>query len=185
MSHTQRVHVAGEERLTLELLGRHVRQAADDGRAVGGDLEEAGCAEVGDLDDPVLADEHIGRPEVAVQDVLSMRVIQRVRDLAGVVERPGQFEGLVALDDGFERLARQDLITMKKTASCRSARMVTMSAMVERGEETRLLSSSPSSRSSGRGTLIATFSSIQVSSAIRPHRSHRSRLSTESLLPTI
>ena len=76
-----------EHRLALKLLRRHVRRAADDGRAVRGDLEEARRAEVGDLQHAAVGDEHVRRPQVAVQHALAVRVIDGVADLAGVVER--------------------------------------------------------------------------------------------------
>ena len=76
-----------EHRLAVELLGRHVRRAADDGRAVRGDLEEARRAEVGDLQHAVVGDQHVGRPQVAVEHALAVRVIDGVADLAGEVER--------------------------------------------------------------------------------------------------
>ena len=83
----ERVEVAREHRLAVELLGRHVRRAADDGRAVRGDLEKARGAEVGDLEQAALGDEHVRRPQIAVQHAVPMRVVDGVADLAGVVER--------------------------------------------------------------------------------------------------
>ena len=67
----ERVEVRREHRLALELLGRHVGRAADDRRAVRGDLEEARRAEVGDLDQPGLRHEHVRRTQVAVQHALA------------------------------------------------------------------------------------------------------------------
>ena len=77
-----RVDVAGEHRLAVELFGRHVRRAADDRRAVRGDLEEARRAEVGDLQHAAVGDEHVAGTQVAVQDAGAMRVIDGVADLA-------------------------------------------------------------------------------------------------------
>ena len=57
-----------------------------------GDLEEARRAEVRDLQHVVLGDEHVGRPQVAVDDALAVRVIDGVADLAGEVERAVELE---------------------------------------------------------------------------------------------
>ena len=103
--HAERVEVRREDRLAVELLRRHVRRAADDRRAVRGDLEEARRAEVGDLQHVVLGDEHVGRAQVAVDDALPVRVIDGVADLAGEVERAVQIERALERDDVLERLA--------------------------------------------------------------------------------
>ena len=86
----ERVDVAREQRLALELLGRHVRRTADDGRPVRGDFQETRCAEIGDLDQAAVGDEHVRRPQIAMQHVLTVRVIDGVADLTGVVERERQ-----------------------------------------------------------------------------------------------
>ena len=80
-------------------------RAADDRRAVRGDLEEARGAEVGDLEQAVVGHEHVRRPQVAVEHALPVRVIDGVADLAGVVERDAEVERAVARDDRLERLA--------------------------------------------------------------------------------
>ena len=91
--------------LPVELLRRHVRRAADHRRAVRGNLEKARGAEVGDLQHVVLGDEHVGRPQVAVNHALTVRVVDGVADLAGEVERPVELERALARDDVLERLA--------------------------------------------------------------------------------
>ena len=107
--HAQRVDVGGEDGLAVELLRRHVGRAADDGRAVRGDFEEARGAEVGDLGHAGVRDEHVGRPQIAVQHALAVRVVDGVADLAGVVERAGEVERALAQHDRLERLARHVL----------------------------------------------------------------------------
>ena len=74
-----------------------------------GDFEEARRAEVGDLDHALIGDEHVARPQIAMDDALLVRVIHRVADLAGVVERAIEIERAVALDHRFERVARHVL----------------------------------------------------------------------------
>ena len=104
--HAERVDVGGEDGLAMELLGRHVGRAADHGGAVRRDLDEARRAEVGDLQEPALGDQHVARPQVAMDDALLVRVIERVADLAGVVERARKIDRAVARDDRLERVAR-------------------------------------------------------------------------------
>ena len=41
---------------------------------------------------PLLGDEHVGRPQVAVEHALAVRVVDGVADLAGVVERAATVE---------------------------------------------------------------------------------------------
>jgi hypothetical protein len=89
----------------VELLGRHVGRAANHGRAVRGDLEEARGAEVGHLEQALLGDEHVGGSQVAVNHALAMRVIDGVADLAGEVERARQLERALPDDHLLERLA--------------------------------------------------------------------------------
>ena len=98
--HAERVDVGREDRLAVELLGRHVGRAADDRRAVRRDLEEARRAEVGDLEHVVLGDEHVGRPQVAMDDALPVRVVDGVADLAREVERAVQIERALARRSG-------------------------------------------------------------------------------------
>ena len=105
----ERIDVRRKHRLAEELLRRHVRRAADDRRAVRGDLEKARRAEVGDLHQAVVGDQHVGRTQVAVQHALTMGVVDGVADLAGVVERRRQIERAIARQDRFERLARHEL----------------------------------------------------------------------------
>jgi hypothetical protein len=93
----------------LKLLGRHVRRAADDGGAVRGDFEESRCAEIGDLRLAVLADEDVGRAEIAMEHALLVRVVDRVADLADVVERTVQVECALARDDRLEGFTRHVL----------------------------------------------------------------------------
>ncbi len=93
----------------MELLGRHVRRAADHGRAVRRDLEVARRAEVADLQHPVFGDEHVAGPEVAVQDADAVRMVDGVADLAAEVERPGEVEHTLLDDEMLQRLARHVL----------------------------------------------------------------------------
>jgi hypothetical protein len=81
----QRIDVRGRAGLAaVELLGRHVgrraehRAAAGDPRAVG----SGGDAEVGQLREPVLADEHVPGLHVAVHDALRVRMVERVAEVA-------------------------------------------------------------------------------------------------------
>ena len=50
-------------------------------------------------------DEHVGRPQIAVNDALRVRVIDGVADLAGEIERAVQIERALRPDDVLERLA--------------------------------------------------------------------------------
>ena len=74
------------ELLALDLLGRHVRRAADHvarARQLGGrGLGELADPEVGDLDPAVLRHEDVGRLDVAVQHAALVRVPERFGDLA-------------------------------------------------------------------------------------------------------
>src|SRR5262249_8014745 len=62
-------------------------------------------AEVGHLHQPFAADDHVRRAEIAVNDAASVRVIDRVANLADVVERHREIERAVACDDRLERFA--------------------------------------------------------------------------------
>ena len=93
----------------MELFGRHVRRTADHGRAVRGDLEKARGPEVGDFQQAAAGHQDVGRPQIAVEDPLAMRVIHRVADLADVVERERHVERPFAREDRLERLARDEL----------------------------------------------------------------------------
>ncbi len=101
--------VAGEDGLAVELLRRHVRRAADDRRAVRRDLEDPRGAEVGDLDQALLAHQHVARAQVAVNHVLPVRVVDSVGDLHDEVERAIQLDRAFTHDDRLERLARDVL----------------------------------------------------------------------------
>ena len=52
----------------------------------------------------VLGDQHVGRPEVAVDDALAVRVIDGVTDLAREVERAAHVERPARRDEVLERL---------------------------------------------------------------------------------
>jgi len=104
-----RVHVGREHRLAVELLGRHVRRAADHRRAVGGDLQEARRAEVGDLGDAGLGDQDVAGAQVAVDDALAVGMVDGVADLAGEVEGTRHVECALAIGDRLEGLARDVL----------------------------------------------------------------------------
>ena len=105
----ERVDVGSEHRLAVKLLGRHVWRAADDRRAVRGNLEKARRSEIGHLEHPALGDDHIGRPEVAVEHTLAVRVVDGVADLTAVVERARHTERAFARDHRLERLAGHEL----------------------------------------------------------------------------
>ena len=114
----ERVDVGGEDRLAVELLGRHVGRAADDRRAVGGDLEEARGAEVGDLGDAGLGDQDVARAQVAVDDALAdargrrrCRSGRRSRAPAARSSAPSRSEIASSVSPGTYS------ITMKKTSS--------------------------------------------------------------------
>ena len=76
------------DRRAPRLLGREVLRGADD-RADLGHLRGAGPrdAEVGHLDVPVAADDHVVRLDVAVDDVVAVRLGERAEDLAGELDR--------------------------------------------------------------------------------------------------
>ena len=99
------VDVAGEHCLPMELLRRHVGRAADHSRPVSGDFQKAGRPEVGDLEHSGFRHEHIARPKIPVQDAGTVRVIDRVANLARKVEGAIQIERALAHDDVFERFA--------------------------------------------------------------------------------
>ena len=105
----ERVDVGSEHRPAVKLLGRHVWRAADDRRAVRGNLEKARRSEIGHLEHPALGDDHIGRPEVAVEHTLAVRVVDGVADLTAVVERARHTERAFARDHRLERLAGHEL----------------------------------------------------------------------------
>ena len=73
------------------------------------DFEDARGAEVGDLHEPLLGDEDVAGPQVAMDDVVAVRVIDRVGDLHAEVERARQLERAFPHDDRLERLARDVL----------------------------------------------------------------------------
>jgi hypothetical protein len=72
---------------------------------VGGDFQKARRPEIADLDHVLLGDEHVGGPQVAVDDALLVRVLDRVGDLAGVVEHQSHVERALVRDDVLQRFA--------------------------------------------------------------------------------
>ncbi len=103
------------------------------------DLEEARRPEVADLEEAAVGDEDVRRPKVAVDDALLVPVIDRIRNLAGVIERLRQFEGAAIDDDRLERLARdvlhhdeEDVVLLLRGDDRDDVRMV------EGGQEPRL-----------------------------------------------
>ena len=94
--HAHRVDVRGQHRPPRELLRGHVRRAADHGGGVAL-LEQATGAEVGHLEHAALRQQHVGRPQVAVQDLGLVGVLHALQDLHDVVERargrPGPSRG--------------------------------------------------------------------------------------------
>ena len=92
-----------------------------------------------DLEQALVGHEHVGRPQIAVDHALLVRVVDGVADLAGVVERaressaPSRRSSVSSVSPGTYS------ITMKKTLSCFSAVMHRDDVgMVERGEQARL-----------------------------------------------
>ena len=89
----------------LELLGRHVgggaqhRAAAGDARAVGRRRD----AEVDELRDRVVAQQHVGRLDVAVDHPVGVRVVERSAELARHARHPPRAQRAVA-QRGRERL---------------------------------------------------------------------------------
>jgi hypothetical protein len=76
--------------LPLHLLGRHVLQRADHAalRARGfAGILDAGDAEVGELDAPARLDQQVGRLDVAVDDALLVRVVERAEQVADDLQR--------------------------------------------------------------------------------------------------
>ena len=103
------------------------------------DFNEARRSEVGDLQQTAFRDEHVARTQIAMDDTLLMRVIERVADLAGIVQRSRQVDLAVARDDGLERVARhvlhddeEDVLLLFRRQDGNDVRMA------ERGEQSRL-----------------------------------------------
>ena len=92
------------------LLGREVLGRADD-RADLGHLRVAGVrdAEIGDLDAPVVADEHVVRLDVAVHHAVLVRVAQAGEHLHRDRDRALRRQRPLGLDDLLERAALQVL----------------------------------------------------------------------------
>ena len=87
--HADRVEVGGRPgRVALGLLGREVLRRAHD-RARLGHLRRPRPRdpEVGDLEQVLVAHDHVVRLEVAVHDAVAVRVTRRVEDLDRVVDR--------------------------------------------------------------------------------------------------
>ena len=103
--HAQRIDVGREHGLSVKLLRRHVGRTADDRRPVRSNFEKTRGPEVCDLQHVVLGDQHVGGPQVAVNDALCVRVIDGIADLAGEIHRPVQFERTFRGDDVLERLS--------------------------------------------------------------------------------
>ena len=99
---TERIDVRRKHRLPMELLGRHVRRAANHRCTVRCDLEKAGRAEVGHLQHVVVRYEHVGGPQIAMDHSLTVRVIDGVADLAREVQSAVQFQRALERDDVLE-----------------------------------------------------------------------------------
>ena len=103
--HAERVDVGlRPDAATARLLGREVLRGADD-RADLGHLRVAGVgdAEVGDLDAAVVADEHVVRLDVAVDDAVLVGVAQAGEHLHRDRDRALGRERALLLDDLLER----------------------------------------------------------------------------------
>ena len=72
-------------------------------------FEKARGAEVRDLEQAGLGDEHVAWPYVPMQDAGPMRVVHGVADLACEIKGKREVECSVACDTVFERLARHVL----------------------------------------------------------------------------
>ena len=116
----ERPHVgAPVHRLAEELLGAHVLRRADDGAGAGDAqlvrVDERALvrrvprdAEVEQLDAPAGDDLHVGRLEVAMDDLGLVRRLERAGDLRGDGERFGERDR-PSLQPLLERLARHEL----------------------------------------------------------------------------
>ena len=78
-------------------------------------------AKVGDLQRARLGHQHVGRPQIPVDDALPVRVLHRPRDLDRIVERPIDFEPTSVAMTVSRVSPGTYSITMKKTLSCFSA----------------------------------------------------------------
>jgi len=102
--HAHRVDVGGQHRAARELLGSHVGGAADHGRGVAL-LEQAAGAEVGHLEHAALGQQHVGRAQVAVEDLGLVRVLHALQDLHDVAERARDVQALLAIEHRLQALA--------------------------------------------------------------------------------
>ena len=88
---------------------------------------------------PLSDDQHVRRPQVAVQHALPVRVVDGVADLAGVVERERDVERALARDDRLERFARHELHHDEEDVLLLFSRQDRDDVgMIEAGEEPRL-----------------------------------------------
>jgi hypothetical protein len=109
--------------LTARLLGRHIRNRADRRADLTGELlrglqvvrttlgqprRQLGETEVEDLDVAAVGQKDVGRLDIAVQDAIDVRVLQRIRDLSAEVEQQGERQR-VSRQLGVERLALEQL----------------------------------------------------------------------------
>ena len=94
----------------LGLLGRDIVHGADGlTAALFMDILERGDAEVSDLDHVIVRDHDVLRLDVPVDDAVGVRVLQRLADLRGVVQRLRGAEYTVLCHALLERLALDEL----------------------------------------------------------------------------
>ena len=147
--HAHRVDVGGEHGASLELLGGHVGRAADDGGGVGL-LQEARGAEVGDLHDAALRDQHVGGPQVAVEDLVLVGVLHALQDLDDVVHGAGDVQALLAVEHRLQALALDVLHHDEEDAvHALGGEDADDVGVIEGGEEPRLRAAGRRSRRSG------------------------------------
>jgi len=87
-----------------------VREGPDDAALAGelGGADGLGDPEIGELDEPVVADQHVGRLDVAVDHVLGVDVIQRLAEASQNRQRAFGRHGAARRDVG-QRFARHVL----------------------------------------------------------------------------
>ena len=128
-----------QHRAPLELLGGHVGRAADDGGGVRF-LEQARGAEVGHLHDAALGDEDVGGAQVAMEDLVLVRVLDALQDLHRVGQGARDVEALLAVEHRLQALALDVLHDDEEDAlDALGGDDADDVRMIEGGQEARLL----------------------------------------------